>query len=177
MSNLKQIGTALNSYAVDHNMRLPGPLYVGQSPLYDGWRKNLTTHLVEYLETPPEPGKTNFYVQAFGCPAWWKAVDKNNKDKPVAYRLGGDLKLNDGRIVFPWTYQADGGSMPEDKPARITDFDPISATRTWALIEMDQAYGGTWTNMGPKGPVHGNKRMALFFDWQVRGVPASQIKK
>jgi prepilin-type N-terminal cleavage/methylation domain-containing protein/prepilin-type processing-associated H-X9-DG protein len=167
VSNMKQIGGALQSYAMDHNMQLPGPLYVGQTPLYTAYRKHLGTHLAEYLHGDGESLEKDERINCFGCPAWWDAVSEANPDPPVAYWLGGKLRLTDGSVVFPWTYQADGGPMPENKPARITDFDLRSAGNTWAMLEMDESLGGTWTNRGPRKPVHGDQRTALFYDWHV----------
>lgn len=170
-TNLGFIGQSIQTYAFEHNGRLPGPLYNGQSAIV-GPPRNLATFIAEYLEVPGEPVNNQVVIQNFGCPAWKKKINSKNQESSICYQIGSSLKLTNGRTVNPWTYPKPWGTPQPEPPARIDDFDPLSAARTMALIEQDSLLSSAWgSDSGPAGPAHGNQRSALYFDWSVRAIP------
>lgn len=176
VQNLKGIGNAIVAYCTEHNNRLPGPLNVGQSALYNPNAKSpgpqLVHYIAPYLEGVRE-SDTPYLVNNFGCPSLMKKMSTSNKEAPIVYRMGhDDLKDIYGRKGFPWIWNNPAGTT--GKPWRLDQIDPASAGRVHAMIEQDQTLGGTWANNGASGPAHGKERMALYFDWSVKPRPVSQ---
>ncbi len=171
ITNLGYIGQAIQTYAFEHAGRLPGPLYNGQSAVV-GPPRNLATFLGEYLDVPGEPVNDKIVIQNFGCPAWRKRITSTTPADAVCYQVGSNLKLTNGRTVNPWTYPKPWGTPQPEPPSRLDEFDPVSASRTMALVEQDALLSNAWgMNSGPTTPPHGDQRTTLYFDWSVKSVP------
>lgn len=177
--NLRGVGSAIVLYCMDNNGRLPGPLNVGQSALFNPNATNpgpqLVHHIAKYMEAP-RSSKEPYLVEGFGCTSILKRMDPSNREAPIVYRMGHDDLMDvNGRRGFPWIWNNPAGVT--GRPWRLDQIDPISAGQVYAMIEQDQTMGGTWTNNGASEPAHGEERMALYFDWTVRLVPVSEWKR
>jgi prepilin-type N-terminal cleavage/methylation domain-containing protein len=176
VQNLHGIGNAIQAYCMENNNRLPGPLNVGQSALFNPNATSpgpqLVHHIAPYLEGARD-ADTPYLVGNFGCPALMKKMPPSNLTAPIVYRMGhDDLADIYGRKGFPWIWNNPAGTS--GKPWRLDQINPSSAGRVYAMIEQDQTLGGTWDNNGATGPAHGKERMALYFDWSVKPRPISQ---
>ncbi len=176
VSNLKQVGTALQMYVDDNREYLPGPLWAGARANYDNSADDeLIYHIANYLgERPPSP-RMNI-AKVFVCPAYERAAP--NYTSPInrkMYLLNDDVDPNPLKRVPPFGYPATG-SDPQIKPLKYGAFDNfVSKSQLFALTDVDQAFPGldpsiTWWSELPNKPVHGAVRNQLFFDWHVQAV-------
>src|ERR1043165_1549500 len=70
LSNLKQIGVAIQMYVGDSEDKLPGPIWAGQPFIYDlTTPNNLPYQLASYLGTPV-PSVDVVRSEVFLCPAY-----------------------------------------------------------------------------------------------------------
>src|SRR6266516_4086642 len=72
LSNLKQIGLAIQMYTDDEEGTLPGPVYTGIEASYDNGGKSskqLVTFLANYL-SHPKPSSQLIPVEVFMCPGY-----------------------------------------------------------------------------------------------------------
>jgi prepilin-type N-terminal cleavage/methylation domain-containing protein len=171
-TNLRTISIGIVAYATENNNKLPGPLNVGQSALYNGDKRALITFIGPYLyEGLPQSPKT--IVPNFGSPALMKNIQQGKLNPPVVYRMTGGLTPPPGRSGnYPWIWiDAKKPPASEPRPWRIDDILPHEAGKVTAMIEQDQTLGGTWANNGASAPSFGDERMALFFDWSARPIP------
>jgi prepilin-type N-terminal cleavage/methylation domain-containing protein len=177
VQNLHGIGTAIQTYASEHNGFLPGPLYGGQTaevtaakatqddPQLKGG--SLVNFLARYMEgdrAVPTSGK--YLLSNFGCPSLMKRVDPTKKTSPVVYIMTLYVMDVTGGNKTPWGYPGYVGTAP----INISRIHPVYGGRTPAMVELDQTTGvNNWENNGAATPAHGNERMALYLDWSVRG--------
>jgi prepilin-type processing-associated H-X9-DG protein len=177
ISNLKQIGIALQNYIDDHEDYLPGPVWSTAKADYD---KNASWELVYHLATyfsSPEPSGQNVLCKVFVCPGYERYA-------PGAYGglsgrkiwfLNDDVDPNPLNRIRPFGYPD-----PESKPILYTSFDQNAPpSSVFALMDLDQYIpqlqalpppGPPWWFDTPTQPVHGNVRNQLFFDWHVESV-------
>ena len=166
-NNFKQIGTAIALYAGDNNGRLPGPLHLGQRPIYrSSPPTHLTYHLREYFgldENPPE--KTP--IEEFSSPMWLK-----QSPTPTGISMLSQQDVDpDPRVKRnPWGYAGAGRDDPNREPitmARLGNYTRLP----WALIEADREHplvgSAGWRTQTAEEPVHGTYRLALNFDGSV----------
>jgi type II secretory pathway pseudopilin PulG len=176
VQNLRGIGNAIVAYCMEKNNRLPGPLNVGQSALFNPAATSPGPQLVHYIAPYLEGLRDSdapYLISNFGCPSLMKKMSSSNVHAPIVYRMGhDDLEDIYGRKGFPWIWNNPAGTT--GKPWRLDQINPRSAGRVYAMIEQDQTLGGTWANNGASGPAHGNERMALYFDWSVKPRPVTQ---
>src|SRR5262245_18439829 len=70
LSNLKQIGLAIQMYTDDHEDMLPGPAFAGARASYDQTSSTeLIWHLANYLGLNPLPAST-IVADVFVCPGY-----------------------------------------------------------------------------------------------------------
>lgn len=175
VQNMRGIGIAIQGFVMENNNRLPGPLNVGQSALFNGARPSLTTYIAKYMEEPRD-SEIPYLVANFASPALMKKFNKNQKDAPIVYRMGSDGVENiRGEKGFPWIWNNPAGTTA--RPWRLDEINPRSAARNYAMIEQDATMGGTWTNNGASAPSFGNERMALMFDWSVKAQKVGEWRK
>ena len=180
VQNLHGIGNAIQAYCMENGNRLPGPLNVGQSALFNPKAPSPGPQLVHYigpfLETERDHDKP-YLISNFGCPSLLSKLNTTNKQPPIVYRMGhDDAEHINGNRGFPWIWNDPAGTAGRI-PWRIDQIASHSAGKVYAMIEQDQTMGGSWTNNGANMPAHGKERMALFFDWSVKGVPVSQWRR
>jgi prepilin-type N-terminal cleavage/methylation domain-containing protein/prepilin-type processing-associated H-X9-DG protein len=177
VSNLKQLGAAIVSYTSEHDGRLPGPIFPGQVASYSEAKKErLTVFLSPYLGIDKEAGETAF-VPVFAPPAFRKseAVDFGAND---ARTLVANLKvLKDNALVPPFGSAVDPD--PEKKIAPMSLADIPTPESNWALSDADQTHPHVavagWKNFAAKKPYHGDKRVALFYDWHVEALALDEF--
>lgn len=171
-TNLRAISVGIVAYATENNNKLPGPLNVGQSALYNGDKRALVTFIGPYLFVGLSQSPKTI-VPNFGSPALMKNIHQGNPNPPVVYRMTGGLTPPPGRSGnYPWIWiDAKNPPASEPRPWRIDDILPHEAGKVTAMIEQDQTLGGPWANNGASAPSFGDERMALFFDWSARPIP------
>jgi len=185
LSNLRQIGLGIQSYALDHEGDLPGPLYTAQYP-YLNDSSQLSFYLVDYLKL--DASKTKYrHNDVFVCPAYRRSM-KQIGNGPV-YTLNIHVPMegaNTPQQPFGYPnkqYPAMFGA-PKDFPVmklarlgQIVDSNGLgAASRTWMLKDIDQedrrlqelSLGAS--SSFPKRRVHGDYRNAIFFDFHVEPV-------
>lgn len=155
-SNLREIGNAIKVYAIDHNNRLPGPIYYTQLSKVKGGN-HLAALLAPYLDYTLT-GDENTEIDPFVCPA----VRNEHPDSIASYYANHQVRTMNGPRD-PW-----GDSKDNEAPLTLTEITAIlEPSQEWALIDAygkKPAYPKGLGMMGP--PLHGKTNM-LFFDGHV----------
>jgi type II secretory pathway pseudopilin PulG len=172
MSNLRQIGQALQMYLDDNLESLPGPCFSGARASYD---KNSGTELIYYIAPylgQPIPSSKTVIADVFVCPGYRRnAPSVTSMEGRKCYLLNDDVDPSPANRVFPFGYPEINGEAeiislkyPElnryGTPATLftmTDVDKINVPDPRVLW---------WTDL-PYKPVHGNVRNELYFDWHI----------
>jgi len=176
LSNLKQVGVALQVYVDDNDQRLPGPAWAGARASYD---QNSKDELIYYIATTlgdPAPSGKTVISRTFVCPGYLRAApDVTSLMGRKVFLLNDDADASPLSRVPPFGYPATGGS-PALPPIKITSFDNwIPPASLFAISDVDQAIPSLnpsvswWTDL-PNKPVHGATRNQLFFDWHAQAV-------
>jgi prepilin-type N-terminal cleavage/methylation domain-containing protein len=176
MSNLKQIGHALQMYLDDNTDSLPGPCFSGARASYD---RNSGTELIyyiaNYLGSPaPDsiaPGKP-VIAEVFVCPGYRRlAPNVTSMEGRKCYLLNDDADPNPGSRVPPFGYPEAGA--PEIPPLKYTELNKFGTPATvFAITDVDKINipnpTVTWWTDLPYKPVHGEVRNELYFDWHIQ---------
>lgn len=189
ISNLKQIGTAIQLFVDDNTDVLPpGPnspllgLWFGQKAgcgPADDFQGYLAYHIREYLGMR-DPGSTPTFVPMLYCPGIerytppvFRTLIPTSYNR-IAYGLyyPGVVSINaPARLDYtPFGYPAGQGGTPDyaGRPHKLTEIRP--ASEIWSLVDIDRGVisGATSGNLLlPPSPVHGRNRNYLFFDSHV----------
>jgi prepilin-type N-terminal cleavage/methylation domain-containing protein len=172
VSNLKQVGLALQMYLDDHSDRLPGPCFTGARASYD---KNSGTELVYYLSThlgQPTPGDKTVVAEVFVCPGYRRlAPEVTSMLGRKCYLLNDDADPNPTSRVPPFGYPEVGGA-PEIRPLKFSELNSYGTpAMIFAITDVDKVNIPnptiTWWTDLPYKPVHGSTRNELYFDWHV----------
>jgi prepilin-type N-terminal cleavage/methylation domain-containing protein len=173
VSNLKQIGLALQMYTADAADSLPGPVWYGQPFQIDiTTTNNLPYCLRQYLSTPLDstnvtPSKT------FLCPAYVHAAPSPPPGaERVALIVNRDIDPSPGLIVRPFGYPQRGGN-PRREPLKLSAIETYgSAATIFALTDADKhnspGQDNPWYGQLPDRPAHGHCRNQLCFDAHVQ---------
>jgi prepilin-type N-terminal cleavage/methylation domain-containing protein len=188
LSQLRQIGVAMNAYMNDHNGTLPGPLTSTQGPTFvAGQTGSLAALLDPYLGhagSSTAPGASR-YSPIFECPAAARLLHDPTRptyllDDAVAAEsnqsVWGDPGLNQQPMIktaiLDWTWYDDDGS-------------PLQLSTMWLMQDGDQDYVDnhqvgfdSTSNIGGLLPLpaHVDHYNALFFDFHVEPrVPSLSI--
>lgn len=199
LNNLRQIATAMLSYAGEHEDELPGPLTAEQFPTFTANSKegSLPELLDPYLNKLRKEGETGGRVAVgdsrnnpFMCPSYAKLY-KDNPGMPV-------YLVNMTKVTAfeqaPW-----GSESENKKPMKkamlttwVEDQDegsdrPVNLARLWAVIDADQGVLSMRTPLNrqdtapgatlPRTPVHGDHRNAIFYDFHVGKISLDGIPK
>ena len=183
---------AINAFCNDNDGTLPGPLAIGQYPVFGKGAATddqmLVKKVAKYIGLPENPkadtplDKGNIFI----CPSYERQV--RTLDGPV-------YVMNSKKIVdldqSPWG-DPTGNKEPLKKTmlsnwmeeGTSTNARPVDLTRTWAMKDADQQDFATNSGPQPNGldkmalkPVHGDHRNALFYDWHVGKLDADPLKK
>lgn len=163
LSNLRQLGTAITTYAMDNNSKLPGPLYQGQGVRYHlGDTRTFGNQLWRYLSLP-EPTSVIQEARILGHAAYFR-----ERKSPMcpSWILNFAVNMSDGNAGNPW-----GNQVTPSKSL----WDVESSSSQWLARDVDQTHPGVstmgWYPLLPETPLYIPKRITLFFDLSVRSVP------
>ncbi len=179
VSNLKQVGIAIQMYADDNEGSLPGPVWSGAQASYD--KNNSTEELIWFLATnlgQPAPSDTVVVAPVFVCPAFAREAPNASiysMEGRVCYLLDDDVARN-GTRVRPFGYPATGAE-PRQKPLLLEAVGNYgSPCNLFAISDVDRVNVNdptvSWYGSLPSKPVHGRIWNQLFFDWHVAATPA-----
>ncbi|QYY35012.1 type II secretion system protein [Ruficoccus sp. ZRK36] len=163
-SNLRQVGLAIGLYANANGGYLPGPLRSGQKPWYyrNADEPQLAYLTASYLGLPDPisyPAKNPYFLTDR-----WESVQGNMARQAPSYLIN-DLG---GPAQSPWGYPT--YIYRQSKPVHVIE-DPSS---TWAIKDLDKENANDaagWYSTLPDGPIYGDGRNVLYFDWHVEFVP------
>jgi len=163
LSNMRQIGLAIQEYANDHYGTLPGPLKPHQVPEYDpSDSARLATTVGEYLGVK-DPDEAEV-LDVFISPAFRKAMAGTADEDLVPYFI--NMAAEDGD-----TKLAPFGDAKEGKPANRLVKVP---GRAWAFMETDQenpfVSGKGWASNTPEESLYRNRRLVWFFDGSAEAI-------
>lgn len=182
LSNLKQVGIAIQVYSDDHEDTLPGWALTGAKPSYD---KNASWELIYYLADSLSmplpstvPAGKPVVVDAFVCPGYLHSAPNLTKisDRKV-YLLNDNINRDVNPRVQPFGYPPlAGAGIPPMKVADLETYGPPSDI--FGLVDADIYYPGVnptvdWYADLPTKPVHGAVDNKLYFDGHVTAVPVN----
>jgi prepilin-type N-terminal cleavage/methylation domain-containing protein/prepilin-type processing-associated H-X9-DG protein len=183
ISNLKQLGYALQMYAGENNDSMPGPIWQGVYYYYNDETERMPFYLARYLGLPV-PSQTVNTAAVLMCPS---SVIKckpepagtapESLERSVSYLATAEITNAPDVIVtrpFGYPYSSPFYRLPkgpDEPPKKSHDIkDPAGS---WAVTDIDQQNafpGGLYYSLLPENKVHGQVRNQLFFDWHVRAV-------
>jgi prepilin-type N-terminal cleavage/methylation domain-containing protein/prepilin-type processing-associated H-X9-DG protein len=182
-SNLRQVGTGLLSFSMDHDNRLPGPLLGAVFPWWSNEPKALSWWIWSYVNIETSFKKPREDVLM--CPSYKRDVKGDYTSIPVftlntAAKMRGDLETDRQPFGYPHPY-LNGRPVADREPLRVPQLaDLTDATGTggpaivWALKDADACdpvfRNSSFFKRLPREPRHRGSRNALFFDFHVGGV-------
>ncbi len=171
ISNLKQIGIAIQLYVDDHDDKLPGPLWTGQPFEYDATTTNcLPYYLADYLSTPT-PSAQVVRSEIFLCPAYARvSISAPAGAEKISLLANQDLDPGPA-VVSPFGYPERAGNPARDS-LKMSALGMYGApSDLYALTDADKknapAANNPWYAQLPDKPIHGHYRDELRFDWHV----------
>lgn len=173
MSNYRQLGVAILTYAGDHKGSLPGPMGSAQQAAsykqseilaYQGGKRILVTYLRPYIELRIPANATDYYLAPIMlCPAWNAVTErydpanqyKENSNSPYSSEL---LRVNQSGFGYDAT-NAYAQMFPNVKLSAISN----PATQ-WGVRELYDGSG----NKVPKPWHGGNRYTVVYIDGHVQ---------
>lgn len=151
VSNLRQFGVVLQTYAADNRGHLPPAFNVGISPLYNRDQRNIHNHILPYLATQEATTWSNTtglsYAGIFDCPGYKDAFGGK------CYTLQTAVPDDENVARRPW------GNVNQQGKVSTMPFKLIQiAPTTWAMRD---------DFTGSSAPNHTGHRNAVFFDGHV----------
>lgn len=182
VSNLKQLGAAIQMYVDDQAGQLPGPVWLGFYEEYDNQDfTRLPYYIAAYMGLPAAQLTPQDALLA-RCPSaarHWTAATAGtalmSNYVPLSYMASPQItNINSGVVTRPFGYpytQPPFNTGTNEAPKLLHDvFNPALC---WALTDVDQQNGFSAANYYdylPVKPAHGRVRNQLFFDWHVTAV-------
>ena len=187
ISNQRQVGLALQMFLDDHNDQLPpgdtNSLFLTELPIYaesGEFNRHLGYHLASYISLPrPETlaGKTNL-IPIMLCPAYLRGLPNNTEAgyNPTTDNFTHAYCFTLSRYVLkpPWglPFGWAAANNPSMKLAEIAALKPLN--EAWAMADLDWEVPGDAKSLGidrtpyvARKPVHGDTRIALYFDQHI----------
>lgn len=158
VSNLRQVGVAIQAYTNDNKGSLPSTGFYGVSSRYNRDQRNFQNQMLNYIalnqsDTWANSATANTYSAIFDCPAY--KGDFGGK----CYTMQKSVASITGTNVNPWGVVNENG-VSTAKAAKLATISP----KAQALLD----YEPTTTELS-----HGTFRNALYFDWHVGQVAMS----
>jgi len=176
MSNLKQMGHALQMYIDDNEDQLPGPVWDGMLANTDAnSTEELLYYLAPYLGVPPLTDQQTV-IPVAACPGYMHGVpgihSMHDMEGRTCYRLNHNVNPMPGNSIWPF-----GFPQPQQLPLKRSQLARYgSPAELYAISDVDKANVdpsvGWWCDL-PYAPVHGSVRNHLYFDWHVVSVRAA----
>jgi prepilin-type N-terminal cleavage/methylation domain-containing protein/prepilin-type processing-associated H-X9-DG protein len=171
MSNLKQVGLAIQMYADDYDDWLPGPAFSGARASYDlGSSSELVFYVATYLGAPAPTDRTAI-AEAFICPGYLRhAPEVTSMEGRKVLLLNENVNPLPQPRVPPFGYPALGApAISTLKHSALHTYG--SPSSLFAITDADKVNipnpaVSWWTDL-PYKPVHGNVRNELYFDGHV----------
>ncbi len=173
VSNLKQIGHALQMYIDDNQEVLPGGVWNGMRASYDiNSDQEFIFYVVPYLKTQP-PSDTTQIAEVAVCPGYLRMAPAlsgmQDMEGRICYLLNPNVNPNapPGPRVCPFGYPD-----PAQAPLKYGQLNQYgSPAALYAITDVDKLNvpdpSVSWWSDLPYQPVHGRTRNQLFFDWHV----------
>ncbi len=174
LSNLKQLGHALQMYVDDHGDQLPGPLWNGMQASFDeNSSEEILFYLYPYLGIPA-PSDVPTVARVAVCPGYMKSAPGINSlsdmEGRICYLLNPNVDPLPGTWVCPFGYPS-----PPELPLKQLQLSQYgSPAELFAISDVDKGNVtdptvGWWSDL-PYAPVHGSTRNHLFFDAHAAAV-------
>jgi len=173
ISNLKQLGQALQMYIDDNDDQLPGPLWDGMQANADAnSSEEFLYYVAPYLGVPPLPDKPTV-IPVAACPGYMNGVPGisclSDMEGRTCYRLNPNVNPMPGNPIWPF-----GFPEPLQLPLKCSQLTRYGTlAELFAISDVDKANVdpsvGWWCDL-PYAPVHGSTRNYLYFDWHVAAV-------
>lgn len=174
LSNLKQIGTAIQLYSDDNDGTLPGSVWSGAMASYEiDDDENLIWYLTSYLALPA-PADDVQIAPIFVCPSYLRTApglgaSLAGMEGRVCYLLNDSIGPDPSVKVAPFGYPA-----PLLPPMKLSAIAPYGSPSTlFAITDVDKGNVPdptvSWSCDLTYTPVHGQVRNQLCFDWHVAG--------
>jgi prepilin-type N-terminal cleavage/methylation domain-containing protein len=172
ISNMRNIGQGILTYAADNNNRLPGPLWPGQIPLLDPNREGrLVRELAPYLglSMSDNPQQVDLFIP----PAYGPHL--SSLELPRTFVMNMAVPTRGAGIIDPW-----GNKALEDSQ----EVAPVPLSRVpsdvWAFSDADQLHprvqSAPWSGNTPAEIIHGQQRLALFFGGHVELISEEDLE-
>ena len=175
ISNLKQVGHALQMYIDDNDDQLPGPIWDGMQASADAnSSEEILYYLAPYLGVPPLSDEPTV-IPVAACPGYMNGVPGissiHDMEGRTCYRLNPNVNPLPGGSIWPF-----GFPQPQQLPLKRNQLTQYgSPAELYAISDVDKANVdpsvGWWCDL-PYAPVHGSTRNHLYFDWHVAAVRA-----
>jgi len=182
LSNLKQIGIALQSYTDDNEDTLPGPVWSGAKANYDkNSSQEFIWFLADHLSYPApstvSPGKP-MVVDVFTCPGYMHTAPNFSTIMNRKCWLLNDNVSSDpdpANRVPPFGYP-----VPALPPLKLAELDKYGArSDLFVVTDVDllnfpnPANKPSWWDEVPVTPAHGRVRNKLYFDMHAAAEPVN----
>lgn len=183
VSNLRQVGASIATYASENNTSLPGPILTDNFPRYqnNAVSGQLGWCLKDYLpsvQQPDNPQPRMFYTATLDYPA--AKTDSGNpksKSKPtyVIYAKQTDAITN--AIFYPMGNYNPNSSGEKTPPMTTLQLAARETRGKPWITEIDQIIRPSTAATGtPKEPPHGSFRNTLMFDYSIKAISLSEFK-
>jgi len=191
-SNLKQIGTAISMYTMDHQDQLPGPCWTGMFFTYrdespnnpanpNRYSGSLAAYIARYLGYPPPESGVVRTAAVAQCPASIRVLPTKIPSPPLYVPIS---YFSLSSITNGWPVAANRLLYPFGRPNN-----PVAETKkhslikrpsdSWAMTDCDRQLmaslgisSATYMEYIAVQPVHGGPKPAtrqfLYYDWSVR---------
>lgn len=186
-THLRQMGTAIHTYAAEHQNTVPGPMSGGVQVRASEWGMrranlaNLINYLAPYYGVNNLPSAALVEIEAFRCPAAVRQIRHLNPGVDMATT---QHYIHLATWLAPGVTERGFGFKDSQKvhlePLKLSQFRDIS--RSIALIDRDisllSLFGEGYSNLPntPRESVHGEFRNVLFFDGRVEAVANSRFR-
>jgi prepilin-type N-terminal cleavage/methylation domain-containing protein/prepilin-type processing-associated H-X9-DG protein len=182
VNNLKQLGTAIQLYADDHEDRLPGPLWQGLYAAYFDDTSRMPYYIAPYLGLPAASSTVRTAALAICTMSAKKGsqppagTNPRSLSQHVSYIVSVAAESTTTELLTrPFGYPY--GSLPsglegvDELPKKVRQIK--NPTTSWAITDADQINAvslARYYSFLPKDKAHGRFRNQLFFDWHVEQV-------